>query len=83
MDTRQITIKRELIAKINALPDTSDQTVYAPLVIEMFCQVPYIVFRTIDDEIGNASRQYTRGYLVRRVRNDPVYGPQLFAVLAR
>jgi hypothetical protein len=62
----------------------SDIAEYAPVVAAAFKGVDYAVFESIDNDIGNAARGAPdKGYLVRRVRNNPPYGRPMFAGLVR
>lgn len=77
--------KKQVIAKIRELDGTSQEiSVYGPQVLEIFKGVSAYVFQQVDNEIGNANADYKgKGWMVRRVRNSPDYGPKLFKSLGR
>jgi len=75
-EAAQISACRERIAAL------SDEATVEQ-VIEAMAPLPANLFRVIDAEIGNGRHGYGgKGYLVRRLRNDPTDGPRMFEALA-
>jgi len=71
----------EVAGRVEVLPRLDDIAVFAPTVIALMRGIGD-VWRTLDEKPGLFSRAYNdRFYMLRQVRNSPVYGPQLFAAI--
>lgn len=81
-NSRNLEIRKQVIATLNLLPDTDDIDVYGPMVLAAFKDVPFQVWQVIDNDLGNARPTCKLPHLVRRVRNSAKYGPMLFEVLS-
>lgn len=70
-----------ILEKLNAIKEHEFEKA-APLIVDAFKGCPSNVWWSIDNDIGNAAiRGLAAPWLVRQVRNSPVYGPKLFAGL--
>lgn len=73
------------IEAIRALDGSSKEIAdFGPRVLDIFRGVHVDVFIDIDNAIGNARVDVNnKGWMVRRVRNDPDFGRSLFGALVR
>ncbi len=86
LNSKQREMRKAIVARLNdeLPPDDKIGEIesYAPVVIAVLDKCPAAVWQSLDDAIGNAEKiGLERGYLVRRVRNHPIWGKKLGAVL--
>ncbi len=77
--------RRAVVARVQGLTGgTAPIESFAPAVLAAFAGVSAVVFEAVDNAIGNAAPELRQnGWMVRRVRNHPVHGEELFAGLRR
>jgi hypothetical protein len=73
----------EIAYKIAALDKMEDIEEFGPKILEIMKGVPGDVWMTLDEKPGKFGYMNERFYMLRRVRNNEVWGPKLFKGLAR
>lgn len=78
LNRKEREIRNQVIDRLNAI-EADDLPTYAPHAIAAFEGIPSAIWWSIDNAIGNAEKiGLEKPHLLRQIRNQPIYGKQLF-----
>lgn len=77
-----LNLESALVVALQRLDAGDDFKFQAAAVLDLFEGVPSAVFRTLDEKPGRHPASPSWHHKLRRVRNCPHYGPDLFSGLA-